>query len=130
MTIILCITITANTFHNKTIFEFRILIDQNDDQFLYLLFFFFHYSLFLFYISVLIHKIHVSITSISDVFSIYLFRQVSIKINNIVTLTIFFHNIITKQFETLHLFAFFAIQNQNSKSFCFRFSTSSFFRKF
>ena len=34
MTIILCITIIANTFHNKTIFEF------NDDQFLYLLFFF------------------------------------------------------------------------------------------
>lgn len=47
MTIILCITIIANTFSNKTIFEF------NDDQFLYLLIFLFHYSLqSLFYINV------------------------------------------------------------------------------
>ena len=48
MTIILCITITANTFYNKTILEF-----SNDDQFLHLLFLFSHYSLqFLFYINV------------------------------------------------------------------------------
>ena len=80
MTIILCITTTANTFHSKTILELRTLIDQNsDDQSLHLLFFFFHYSLqSLFYISAL-HQIRTSITSIPNVLPIHLFRQVSLR---------------------------------------------------
>ena len=119
MTIILCKTITANTFHSKTILEF------NDDQSLYLFLFFSHYSLqFLFYINVSIQKIHTSITSISDVFSIHFLRQIK-------TLFLFSSNTTRKQqLETLLLSASLATQKHDSKFLCFHSSTSSFSRKF
>ena len=73
MTIILCITTTADTSHSKTILEL------SNDQSLYLLSLLSHYSLSLFYISVSVHQTRTSITSIPDVLSIHFFRQVSLK---------------------------------------------------
>ena len=124
MTIILCTTTTVNTFHSKTIFEFRqhyfavqvttviysrTFIDQNDDQFLYLLILHSYYSLqSLFYIN-------------ARVISIHLLRQVKFFL---------IRSMITKQqFETLLLFASLAVQKHDSKFLCFHSSTSSLFRR-